>query len=354
MRKFLSGFLASSAMLLLLSAMSGCSNTTDTSVSQQVFEIAWLPNESGMLAYIDKVTISSLDGSQIDGQNLYHVGSDGSIGNSMNPADAAQNPSGYAPIVSVSADGNAAVASFINGVGLPDIYRYDLSGGNVTDIIQSTYLLGVSPDLHYAATTTLSAGYPYRLVELYDLNSLQPLLPKQTIPGAASNRVLWIDGTHYAITIQDTLGADNAPRFHVAIYNTAGEITEVIPNANVPFHASAYAPKSGDLFVQTYREGIDKINLTTSIRTSVITNDSVSSMDVSSDGTLLVYSSDAPSNNATYPAYAVNVANGHRSNIGSGVIAPILSPNADKVAFIHQISGGASSDIQVVGVTLPN
>lgn len=355
MRKYLSGFSAPLLFAAIVSPalLAGCSNTTNTSVSQQVFEIAWLPDESGMLAYIDKVSISSLDGSQIEGQNLYHVGSNGSIGNSMNPADALQNPSGYAPIVSVSPDGHTAIASFINGTGLPAIYRYDLLGGNVTNIIQSSYLLGVSPDFHYAATTTLTAGYPYRLVELYDLNSLQPLLPKQTIPGAASNRVLWIDGTHYALTIQDSVGPDNVPRTHVAIYNTAGDLTQVISNADVAFHASAYAPKSGDLFVRNYTEGIDKINLTSNNRTSVITDDSVNSMDVSSDGMLLVYSSDAPSNNATYPAYAVNVANGHKTTIGTSVSTPILSPNADKVAFIHQISGGSSSDIQVTGVSLP-
>lgn len=345
MRNFLSGFLA----ILLLSALWGCSNTTDTSVSQSIYEIAWLPDESGMLAYIDRVTISSLDGSQIDGQNLYHVGSDGSVGNSMNPADAPQNTSGYAPIVSVSPDGHTAIASFIDGFGKPDIYRYDLSGGSVTDIVQGTYLLGVSPDMHYAATTTLSAGYPYQLLALYDLNSLQ-FLPKQTIAGAASNRVLWIDGTHYAITIQDSIGSDNVPRFHVAILNAAGDITQVIPNADVAFHASAYAPKSGDLFVRTYTDGVDKINLTSSNRTSVITNDTVNSLDVSADGTLLVYSSDA----ASSPAYAVNVANGHRTNIGTNITAPILSPKADKVAFIHQLSGGTSSDIQVTSVSLPN
>ncbi|HET6402837.1 MAG TPA: hypothetical protein VFH95_15740 [Candidatus Kapabacteria bacterium] len=356
MRNYLSGFLAPLLFAAIVSPalLAGCSNTTATSVSQQVFEIAWLPDESGMLAYIDKVSISSLDNSQIEGQNLYHVGSDGSIGNSMNPADAPVNRSGYAPIVSVSPDGHTAIASFINGMGMPDIYRYDLSGGNVTDIIQSSYLLGVSRDMHYAATTTLAANPDYRLIELYDLNSLQPLLPKQTITGPASNRVLWIDGTHYAITIQDSVGSDNTPRSHVAIYNTAGDITQVIPNADVPFHASAYASKSGDLFVRTYTDGIDKINLTTFVRTSVITDDSVNSMDVSSDGTLLVYSSDALNNNGSFPAYAVNVANGHKANIGTSVTTPILSPRADKVAFIHQISGGSSQDIQVTSVSLPN
>ncbi|MFI5202027.1 MAG: hypothetical protein ACHQNE_06545, partial [Candidatus Kapaibacterium sp.] len=124
MRIFLSGFFTILLLTALASSMmlAGCSSTTNQSVSQQVFEIAWLPDESGMLAYIDKVSISSLDGSSIEGQNLYHVGSDGTIGNSINPADASPNPAGYGPIVAVSPDSRSAVTSFINGSGVPDIY----------------------------------------------------------------------------------------------------------------------------------------------------------------------------------------------------------------------------------------
>jgi len=333
--------------------MSSCSNTTDTSVAQQVYEIAWLPDESGMLAYIDKTSISSLDGSSIDGQNLYHAGSDGTIGNSIKPADAAPNQTGYAPIVSVSPDGHTAITSFItNSSGTPDIYSVDLSSGNVTDIIQNTDLLGITPDQKFVETTPSAANNTAKLLVLYDrsANPIRLHLPEQTVAGAVSNRVLWIDDAHFAATIYDSTGADQTPWYHVTIFDTDGTVTQSIPNADVPLHASAYAAKSGDLFIRTHANGIDKIHLTTSARTSVLP-DSVESIDVSGDGTLLVYSSGASTD--FYMGYAVNLANGDKATIASSMIAPILSPNADRVAFIHQLSGGASSDIQVITVQTP-
>lgn len=142
------------------------------------------------------------------------------------------------------------------------------------------------------------------------------------------------------------------PIFMFAIYDTAGTITQIIPNASIGLSTGAYAAKSGDLFFVNHALGIDKINLMSGTRTSVITNDSVESLDVSSDGTLLVYSSQESSQQ--FQGYSVNVANGHSQSIAAGMVAPHISPNADKVAFIHEVSGSDNSDIQVVGVSLPN
>ncbi len=333
--------------------LAGCSNNTNTTVSQSVYELAWLPDGSGMLAYIDKVSLSALDGSEIDGQNLYHVGSDGSVGNSINPADAAPNVYGYPPLISISADGSSAITSFANSNGVPNVDRADFAGNTVTQLIPGTNLLGVSPDQKYVATTVSAANNTSKLLVVYDLTGSPPRLPEQTIPGAVSNRVLWTDNSHFAVTIYDSLGSDQIPWYHVTIFNVDGSVSRVIPNASVPLHASAYAPKSGELFVQTHTLGIDKINVTTGIRSNVITNDTVYSMDVSSDGTLLVYSSEAASTNGSFPGYAVNVANGHRTSLASSMLVPILSPDEKHVAFIHQLSGGESSDIQVVGVSMP-
>ncbi len=334
---------------LLLLAGAGCSSTTNSVVSQMVDEIAWLPNESGLLATMEKTTISSLDGSTIYGENLYNVGTDGSIGNSINPVDYAPNSTtGYTSLLFVSPDGHTAYTPFGT-----DIYRVDLPSGNLTDLFSNTNLLGVSPDAKYVLTTVTSAQYSTRILLAYNVLPAQPVrLPEQTALGVVSTRALWIDGGHFALTTYDSTGSDNVPWDHVTIYDTSGHITQIIPNASVQLHASAYSPKSGDLFVETHALGIDKFNLKTDTRTSVITNDSVESMDASSDGTLLVYCSGESTQQ--YQGYAVNVANGHKTAIASGMIAPFISPNADRVAFIHQLSGGSNSDIQVIPVSLPN
>ncbi len=339
--------------------LGGCSSTSTSTVSQYVDDLAWLPDESGLLAYIDKVTISSLDGSTIEGANLYHVSSSGSIGNSINPSDEPINSLGYPPIVVVAPDGHSAITPFSN-----DIYRVDLTGsGGVTDIIQNEGLIGVSRGSQYVSVTSVASSDATKLVTMYRLTGGTAQTPLNggrpyTIVGVNSQRFLWLDDAHFAATIYDSTGAGGIQFNHVTIFDTAANKLLDIPNAEVSLHASAYAPKSGDLFVRNYASGIDRIhldwnNLLDTLRTSIVTGDTVASFDVSSDGTLLVYSSEALSTNGNYPAYAVNVSNGHRSALASNVIAPVISPNADRVGYIEKADASGDETVGVIAVTLP-
>jgi hypothetical protein len=325
----------------------GCDTTTTNTLGQLVDEIAWLPDESGMIAYVDKTTYNSLDGSTTEGANLYHVGSNGSLGNSINGNDVGIIWGGYGPVVYVSSNGQTAITQFGS-----DIYTVPISSGNITDIIRSTALLGVSLDGKYAATNISSNGAA-AIFTIYDLSSTPPTpSPAKTIPRLLSNRVLWLNNDHYAVTILDSLGADQQPFSHVTIFDVNGDSLMAFPNGDVSFHASAYSPGSNDLFVRTHNMGIDRINLTTLTRTSIVTTDSVESMDASSDGSILVYSS---ADSATqYILYAVNVATLHSQAVASAsnIIVPILSPKFDRVACIHKIDGN-NTDIQVFSVPKP-
>ncbi len=341
-----------SCIAALAFSVAGCDTSSTTTLEQNVDEIAWLPDESGMVAYIDKTYESTIDGSQTEGANLYHAGSDGSVGNSINGNDVTITWTGWAPIVFVSANGQTAITQFGS-----EIYNIPLGGGSITDIIQRSALLGVSPDMNYAATTTSAKGNAATILSRYDglsTSSIGLLSPRQTIPGMLSNRVLWIGNTQYAVTIFDSIGPDTADYDHVAIYDaTSGNTVMTIPNADVSFHSSAYSSGSGDLFVRNHVQGIDRIHLATGKRDSIISNDTVESMDASSDGLLIVYTSGGASR-AYGSMYAVNVTNGHTSAVlATSITAPILSPKADRVACIHQIDGN-NSDIQVFSVTPPN
>jgi hypothetical protein len=330
--------------------LTGCDTTTTSTLSQQVYEIAWLPDESGMLAFINKSTYNSIDGSTTNAANLYHAGSDGSLGNSINGSDVTITWTSYAPIVFIASNGQTAITQFGN-----DIFSIALSSGNVTDVIRNTALLGVSPDMKYAETSTLAGGLAANILTNYNLTTgtPAPIFPRKTIPGLISNRVLWLNNGRFAATIFDSLGPDQEPYSHVTVYDaTTANCDSVMgfPNGDVSFHASAFSSGSGDLFVRTHNLGIDRINLNTLVRTSIITNDSVESMDASSNGSLLVYTSadSATRNNL----YAINVANGHSALVASSIVAPILSPMADRVGTIHLIDG-SNSDIHVYPAVLP-
>jgi len=332
---------------MLALTVAGCDTSSTTVLSQTVQSIAWLSDESGMLAYIDK-EYENVDGSESEGDNLYRVSSSGSIGNSMNANDVAPNtsPNGpywNAPIVFVSSDGSTAITQFGT-----DIYSLGISSGNVTDIIQNTALFGVSPDGKYAVTNESKLNAP-GIFTTYMLTTTppNPVLPRTTVLSIISNRVLWLNSDQYALTIKDSTGANSVVFSHVAIYNFAGGIpVTVIPNGDVSFSAGAFAADSNELFVRNYAMGIDCINLITGVRTPIVSNDSVESMDVSSDGTLLVYTSSEIATSLTL--YAVNVENGHTKMQATGISKPVLSPRKDMIACIN-----SSGNIQMVSVSPP-
>jgi dipeptidyl aminopeptidase/acylaminoacyl peptidase len=333
--------------LLLTIFLTGCDSSGTTVESQEVSSVAWLPDESGMLAFIDKLYLNA-DGSQSEGQNLYRANTSGSLGNAIFPSDATPDLNYWnAPIVFVSSDGQTAITQ--NGT---DINSIGLSNGNITDIIQGTALFGVSTDMKYVTTVATSPPPVAAILATYILTT-NPITfyPHETVPGLLSNRALWLNNDQYALTIDDSTDAEGL-HSHVAIYNTGGGLpTMTIPNADVAFSAGAYVPATNDLFVRTNAMGIDRINLNNPpVRTPIITTDSVESMDASNDGTFIVYTS---SDSATlYTLYAVNVANLDRKQIATDIIAPYISPKRDRVACTHYIDGN-NSDIQVFSVGDP-
>jgi hypothetical protein len=337
-----------SFLLLPISAvlaftLNGCDTTSTTVVSQTVDNIVWLPDESGMLAFIDKV-YENVDGSESDGQNLYQVNTGGSIGNGLFPSDAASNNPPYwnAPIVYISSDGKTAITQYGT-----DIYSIPTSGGSGSDLIQQTQLWGISPDGKYAVTNQTAANNAANILTTYNLtNNPITLDPRTTVRGLISNRALWLNNDQYALTIDDSTDALGLHE-HVTIYNAQGDSVMSIPNGDVSFSAGGFASVTNDLFVRTYSFGINRINLTTLKLDTIVSTDSVESMDVSNDGTVLVYTSSETTVNL--PLYAVNLANDHISqSLATGISKPVLSPNKDKAACIN--SGG---NIQVVGVTTP-
>ncbi len=241
-------FLPSIAALAML--LAGCSTSTTTVVSQEVYNIVWLPNESnGMMAFIDKI-YDNVDGSQSEGQNMYQVSSSGSLGNAMFPSDATPDLNYWnAPIISISPNGQTAIMQYGT-----DIYSVPVSGGNSTDIIQNTSLFGVSLDGKYAATTPTSANNAAYIFTTYDLatNPITINGQRKTIKGLLSNRVLWLNNNEYALTIYDSTGVDSIDYDHVAIFDSSGNALQIIPNGDILiFCRCVFAQTQHDLYAKS-------------------------------------------------------------------------------------------------------
>lgn len=343
-------FLLLPGAAILLIFFSGCDTSSTEVTSTDVENAVWLPNESGMLAYIEKEYLSELDGSESLGDNLYTANSGGGIGNSINPNDVAPYTVAgggiywNAPILFLSSDGNTAITQFGT-----DIFSITLSNGNITDIIQNTALLGVSPDMKYAITTTSEAPPAAQIITVWNLTTtpISYVGTPKTVPKLISNRVLWLNNDQFAVTIQDSVNANGIYYDHVQTYDINGNSILTIPNGDVSFSAGAFAPDSNWLFVRNFALGIDRIKLATGARDTIVASDTVESVDVSADGTLVVYS--VGGNSATtYNLIAVNVEDGKRVSITNGISKPILSPQKDKIACIN-----SGATLQVVGTQFP-
>lgn len=321
-------------------ASSGCSSVSASNVFTVVNGVVWLPNQSGMVALVEKQTVSTIDNSVGYTIGLYNIGADGSMSSVIGPGDVVEAYWNSA-VLFVSQDGTTVYTQ----LG-PSIYRVNLRDNSSTKLIQSAALLGVSPDGKYVISTEASPTDRAPVYKIYNvLASPAPTRVLQfTPPNIINNRCLWIDTGLFVVTSSDTAGSN------VSVWDTKGTMLHIYPNAEAPLSASAYSPGSHDLFVRTNKRGIDRINMLTQVRTSVVTQDSVESMDASYDGNLVAYSSGAYSQ--PYTLFAVSVQNGHSASIGSDAFEPIISPNGDRVAIIHNAS--PNRDIKVLGISIPN
>ena len=331
-------FTLSILTIALAMTTSGCDNTSSSAVYMVVQSAAWLPNESGMIALAQKQTVSAVDNSVSLTRGLYSVGADGSIGSVIGPGEVGE-ANWNSPVLFVSKDGGTAYAQ----IGA-HIYRVNLGDNSATQVIQNAALLGVSPDGRYAISTNAAETDKAPDYIMYDVATSPVRLVRHfTPPNIYNSRCLWIDNGTFALTSTDSVGV------YVTLWDTTCTILHTYPDADARFSAAAYSPTSHDLFVRTNTGGIDRINMLTQVRASVITQDTVESVGASADGTLLAYSSGRTTQQL--PLYSCNTQNGHTAVIGSDAVFPIISPNADRVAFVHNASPNV--DIKVNGISLP-
>ncbi len=326
--------LASSAFVGL-----GCTSSTSATVFMVVDNVAWLPSESALIALVEKQTVSALDNSISYTVGLYNFGADGSLGSVMGPGDVVEAYWNSA-VLSLSNDGSTAYVQL--GAS---IYRVNIHDNTTTKLVQTAALLGVSPDSKYIISTDASPTDRAPVYTIYDVSANPVRRVRQfTPPNIINNRCLWIDGGTFVVTSSDSAGSN------ISVWDTNGTILHTYPNAEAPLAASAYASSSHDLFVRNNSRGIDRINILTNVRTAVVSQDSVESFDASRDGTLLAYSSGKVAQ--PYALFAVNTQNGHSASIGSDAFQPMISPNGDRVAFIHNAS--PNRDVKVLGISIPN
>jgi len=329
-------------LLLAASFFSGCDSSTTTTLSQQVLAVAWLPDESGMLALIYRATADE-SGASTASTSLYRIGTDGSIGERIAIPET-EGYDGYQPLLFVSPDGRTAITrlgTFDKG----SVYKIDLASGKATAIEPTTHLLGASPDGKYIVTTDYQPGNPSKPLRIYDITGAQPrsvLTSPPTLYGVQDQRVLWLDSGLLAVNHTDTVGNS-----FISIRDTNMVSHGSISYAGVPVSGGVYLVGSRTLYFVTSGKAIDTLNLSGGTRGVVLVNDSLESFDVTRDGRAVVYS--RGSRAGAFELLVRNIATGKEQSITTDGNVPIISPRGNRVAYL----GNGSSEIRVAALSVP-
>lgn len=319
----------------------GCDSSSTIGTQQAIYEMQWLPDGSGLLAVVNTKSTDLTTGGYSFDAGLYSVHGDGSLGDRFNTADHGV-PLGYPTIIAISQDGRRAITELGTTV-----YRVDIATGGVITILKNEYLMGVSASLKYALVTETSASLNTRFASIYDISIIPARRVKDfTMNGVKGVRALWIGDTAFAVW-----GNDSSYRDETQIFDTTGKVVRTFSGVVVADLKSAYAPQAGALFLYNLSYGIDRVDLASGAKTTVLANDSIEFMDVTSSGNLIAYSSGSGSN--PFGLFALNPATGNRKNIGSNAYEVALAPAGDKVAYSTVENGNPGVNIHVLPISIP-
>ena len=319
------------SVLLVLFASSltfiGCDSTPNVTTQQFVNELEWMPDGSGLLAVIMKVSSDITTGGTTYQAGLYRVSTNGTIGDAFNIPDKSL-PQGYPTVIGISKDGRTAITELGTTV-----YRIDLSGNSAKAMIRSEYLMGVSQSLKYVLVTETDASLNTRFASIYDVSGASARRVKDfTMNGLYGARAQWIGDSLFAIW-----GIDSTLHNETQVYDTTGRILRTIQTSVVANQKSGYAPDSNALFLfNRATQGIDRVDVTTLAVSSVLSNDTVESMDVTPSGNLIAYASGGSI--APFGLFALNPATGTRQNIASSAYEVALSPFGNSGSYCRSVN----------------
>jgi WD40 repeat protein len=323
-------------------ALSGCDSSPNVLTQQEINELQWMPDGSGLLAVILQISQDVTTGNQIAQAQLFRVSASGTIGSAFNIPDKSL-PYGYPTIIAISKDNRTAITQLGTTV-----YRVDLNANTALAMVKTQYLMGASQSLKYALVTQTDAAQRTRFASIYDVSGSTARKVKDfTMNGVYGTRAIWLGDSIFCIWGFDSVGYSQTQ-----FYDTTGRVVHTLQTSVPPNNLAAFASDANALFLwNSASQGIDRYDLSTGATKTILSNDSVETMDVTPSGNLVAYSSGGSV--VPFALYALNPINGNRANIGSSAYEVALSPLGDKVAYSTVESGLKAVNIRVVPISIP-
>lgn len=310
-------------LLLLAAVVSSCSEVTPLNQFQDIAEVQWKTDGSGMLSFIERA--NGDNGGTLSGAySLYEVNSDGSLGSQYETGTTAIQ--GFSFTIFMNDNGTKAITQ----MGAYDVYEIDIPSKKATKLIDDLYLIAASGDGRFVVGTYSPPRQPIKTITIYDITSSTPRMIKQfDVSGIKSNRGIWIDSSMFGVAIIDSVG------YHINIYDTTGAKLNTLGNADISNHNIHYDSDSKNLYFRNNDGNVIKENYVSGARTTIIGKNTVQNFDVSKDETVVAYSILETDRGVLYKH---SVTSGADTQLADDVLAGAnLSPLEDKISYINLI-----------------
>ncbi len=310
-------------LLLLAAVVSSCSEITPLNQFQDIAEVQWKPDGSGMLSLLERA--NGDNGGTLNGAySLYELGGDGSLGSEYETGTTAIQGFSYA--IFMNDNGTKAITQ----MGAYDVYEIDIPAKKATKRIDDLYLIAASRDGRFVVGTFSPPRQPIKTVTLFDISTSTPRKITQfDVSGVNTNRGIWLDDSTFAIAVADSIGN------HINVYDTAGVLLQTIANANISNHNIHFDSDSKNLYFRNNDGNVIKQNIVSGARATIVTKNTVQNFDVTKDETVIVYSILETN---TGVLYKHSVTSGADTKLADDVLAgAYLSPIEDKIAYTRLI-----------------
>jgi hypothetical protein len=336
----LSTFRLRYALSILTLALASCEQTTSPSTGQDIADLVWKSDGSGLVGLIQQSLTSPRQ------YAVTLIDANGAITSTLNTSEKSTGT--FSPALLLSEDNSNAIVELEKCTGancISGAYRVALSSADAKVLAANVNLLTASPDQKEIVVLQGSGASARKLVTVLDY-SVSPMITRQFfVDSIAMSRGLWLNDQKVALTISDSI----TDHYYVAIYDTGGRRIQSIPDAEVSLHGTAYVSATNELFVRQNNWRIARINLTTNTRTEVL-SDSVSSMSVSRDGKTMVY---ILLTDLTNSLRVLNLATGATAVLSTDhALFSAISPAGDKVAYASYRSD-SFYEVKVIPLVIP-
>ncbi|HEY6171385.1 MAG TPA: hypothetical protein VIX80_03905 [Candidatus Kapabacteria bacterium] len=309
-------------LLLLAAVVSSCSEVTPLNQFQDIAEVQWKNDGSGMLSFIERA--NGDNGGTLSGAySLYELNSDGSLGSQYETGTTAIQ--GFSFAIFMNDNGTKAITQ----MGAYDVYEIDIPSKKATKRITGLYLIAASNDGRFVVGTFSPPRQPIKTVSIFDMTSDSPRVVTQfDITGIKNNRGVWLDNGTFGVAVTDSIG------YHISIYDTTGTMLNTIANADISNHNIHFDADSRYLYFRNNDGKVIRQNVATNERETVINKPTVQNFDVTADEYFVVYSILESDKGKMYKYYVDQRL--EFSAITDDVLAgAYLSPLEDKLSYVH-------------------